>query len=135
MNEALPLATGSSQWHSSSAIAGASAVAGALRWWWLQRRAQQTAGGQDIRRAPRHAKAVALGRRSGYGAQQGIMALRQGLPVGADDVREDGRALGGTILVALLGRGDNDQQSASLGAGLVEQLLRFAFILVIGIGV
>jgi hypothetical protein len=63
------------------------------------------------------------------------MALRQGLPVGADDVREDGRALGGTILVALLGRGDNDQQSASLGAGLVEQLLRFAFVLVIGIGV
>ena len=40
-------------------------------------------------------------------------------------------------MIALLGGGDDDQRSASWGAGrfLVEQLLGFAFVLVMGIGV
>jgi hypothetical protein len=37
------------------------------------------------------------------------MAPRQGLPIGADDVQGNRRAWGGTILIALLGRGDDDQ--------------------------
>lgn len=70
--------------------------------------------------------AVAVGRCCGKGAQQGFMVFGQGLPVGADDVQGNRRALGGTIVIALLGRGDDEQAGASMGAGLVEQLLRFA---------
>lgn len=70
--------------------------------------------------------AVAVGRCSGNGAQQGVMPLWQGLPVGADDVQGNRGALGGIIVIALLGRGDDEQAGASMGTSLVEQLLRFA---------
>lgn len=101
----------------------------------LQRFAQQTARGQGIQPGARHTMAVAEGGCRGNGAQQGFMALRQGLPVGADDVQGARRALGSTILIARLGGRDDDQGGALSGAGLVEQLLCFALVFVMGIGI